>query len=54
MVLDSRSRTDSSESINGNGNNPSRNGNHDTVEPINLSSSLPVAPVNKKKSIGRW
>lgn len=54
MVLDSRSRTDSSESINGNGTNPSRNGNHDTVEPINLPSSRPVAPANKKKSIGRW
>ncbi len=50
MVLDSRSRTDSSESINSNGANPSSNGNYAIVEPINL----PVAPIKKKKSIGRW
>jgi twitching motility protein PilJ len=50
MVLDSRSRTDSPESINGNGADPSGNGNYATVEPINL----PVAPIKKKKSIGRW
>ncbi|NUN65633.1 HAMP domain-containing protein [Pseudanabaena biceps] len=50
MVLDSRSRADSSDSINTNGANPSSNGNHDTVDLINLS----VAPVKKKKSIWRW
>lgn len=50
MVLDSRSRADSSESINSNGANPSSNGNFAIVEPINL----PVAPIKKKKSIGRW
>ncbi len=52
MVLDSRSRTDSPESING--TNPSGNGNYAAVEPINLPNSIPVAPVNQKKSIGRW
>ena len=49
MFLDSRSRTDSPESINSNGADPSGNGNYATVEPINL----PVAPIKKKKSIGR-
>ena len=54
MVLDSRSRADSSESVNGNGANPSSNGNHATVEPINLSNPMSVVSVNKKKSIGQW
>ncbi len=54
MVLDSRSRTDSIESINGNGASPSSNGNYATVESIDLSTSIPVAPVSKKKSIGLW
>jgi methyl-accepting chemotaxis protein PixJ len=54
MVLDSRSRTDSIESINGNGASPSSNGNYATVESIDLSTSIPVAPVSKKKSIGQW
>ena len=54
MVLDSRSRTDSIESINGNGASPSSNGNYATVESIDLSTSIHVAPVSKKKSIGQW
>ena len=54
MVLDSRSRTDSIESINGNGASPSSNGNYATVESIDLSTSIPVAPVSKKKSIWQW
>ena len=54
MVLDSRSRADSSESVNGNGANPSSNGNHATVEPISSSNPMSVVSVNKKKSIGAW
>ena len=66
MVLDSRSRTDSSESINGNGANPSNNGSHSvsdngaingiytTADLTNPSTSIPSAPVTKKKSIGKW
>jgi twitching motility protein PilJ len=48
MVLDSRSRVDSSESIfNSNGADPSSNGNYAPPEPINN-------PIKKKKSIWRW
>jgi methyl-accepting chemotaxis protein PixJ len=48
MVLDSRSRVDSSESIfNSNGADPSRNGTIAPPEPINN-------PIKKKKSIWRW
>ncbi|GBO53195.1 methyl-accepting chemotaxis protein [Pseudanabaena sp. lw0831] len=54
MVLDSRSRTDSSESIDGNGTEPSSNGSHTNTNRINPTNSTPANPANKKKSIGQW
>lgn len=53
MVLDSRSRADSSESINSNGADPSINGNYATVKTTKSSESKRVTPANKKKS-GWW
>ncbi len=58
MVLDSRSRVDSSDAINSNGatssNNGSNNGSDATVAPVNSSISIPTAPSVKKNPIGNW
>ena len=58
MVLDSRSRVDSSDAINSNGatssNNGSNNGNHEALNVGNPSISIPTAPVSKKNPIANW
>ncbi|MFO0049572.1 MAG: methyl-accepting chemotaxis protein, partial [Pseudanabaena sp.] len=57
MVLDSRSRVDSSEAINSNGatssNNASNNGSDATVATV-TPISIPTAPSAKKNLIGNW
>ena len=57
MVLDSRSRIDSSDAINSNGatssNNGSNNESNETAT-VNSSISIPTAPVAKKNPIGNW
>ncbi len=57
MVLDSRSRVDSSEAINSNGatssNNASNNGSDATVATV-TPISIPTAPAAKKNLIGNW
>lgn len=58
MVLDSRSRIDSSEAINGNGSklasNISSNESDESVDLRNPTISIPTAPLDKKNSIGKW
>jgi methyl-accepting chemotaxis protein PixJ len=58
MVLDSRSRVDSSDVINSNGatssNNGSNNGNYEALNVDNSSISIPTAPAAKKNPIGNW
>ena len=56
MVLDSRSRVDSTEVHNNNGHSTkaSSNDNGETADPSNSSVSIPLSPVVHKKSIGKW
>ncbi len=53
MVLDSRSRIDSSEAVNGNGSSNS-NESDGIVDLRNPNISVATAPSIKKKSIGKW
>ena len=55
MVLDSRSRVDSSEAINSDGATSSNNGSSAaTVATVSPSISVPTAPELKKNPIGSW
>ncbi len=57
MILDSRSRTDSPETINSNGDNSSNgssNGTYETLEIKTPDILIPVAPESKRKSLGQW
>ncbi|TYQ25849.1 HAMP domain-containing protein [Pseudanabaena sp. UWO311] len=55
MVLDSRSRVDSSEAINSDGATSSNNGSSAaTVATVSPSISVPTAPALKKNPIGNW
>jgi hypothetical protein len=56
MVLDSRSRVDSTEVLNNNGHSTkaSSNDSGETADPSNSSVSIPLSPVVQKKSIGKW
>jgi methyl-accepting chemotaxis protein PixJ len=53
MVLDSRSRVDSSDAINSNGATSSNNGKYEALND-NLAISIPAAPASKKNPIGSW
>jgi methyl-accepting chemotaxis protein PixJ len=57
MVLDSRSRVDSTEKINGNGANPVSNGSSDgsyTTIDVIPSISIPIAPKPSQNPVGKW
>lgn len=59
MVLDSRSRVDSTEVINSNGAISSNNGSSDVIDPTTVEITTPPtarrnASVNKQNSIGSW
>jgi twitching motility protein PilJ len=55
MVLDSRSRVDSSEAINSDGATSSNNGSSAaTVATVSPSISVPIAPALKKNPVGSW
>jgi len=59
MVLDSRSRVDSTEAINSNGARSSNNGSSDVIDPttveiITSPTSSRKASVNKRQSLGAW
>jgi methyl-accepting chemotaxis protein PixJ len=62
MVLDSRSRVDSSEAVNGNGVNPAsnstsngaKNGTYEVLDISSQSISIPKAPITKQSPLGKW